>query len=64
MQCGAYSFSSFIILDVATYSQKNHKLFSTIIGTYISWSQKIGNWKIEGSSLQILKLNLNNMKWW
>jgi len=36
----AYSFSSLFILDVATQSQKDHKLFST---TYILCNIKIGN---------------------
>jgi len=40
------SFSSLFILDVATKSQKDHKLFST---TYNLCSKKIGNKKIEGS---------------
>jgi len=37
----------FFILDVATQSQKDHKLFSA---THIKCSKKIGNKKIEGSS--------------
>jgi hypothetical protein len=44
----AYSFSSLFILDVATESQKDHKLFSA---TYNLCSEKIGNIKIEGSLL-------------
>jgi len=35
-----YSFSSLFILDVATWSQKNHKLFSAI---YILCGKKIVN---------------------
>ncbi len=50
---GACSFSSLFILDVATQSQKDHKLFST---TYNLCSKKISNKKIEGSLLRSLKL--------
>jgi len=39
-QCRSYSFSSLFILDVATYSQIDHKLFSA---THILCSKKIGN---------------------
>jgi len=49
MKWGAYTFSSLFILDVATLSQKDHKLFIT---TYNLCSKKIiGNKKIEGSPL-------------
>jgi len=47
-QWGAYSFSSLFILDVATESQKDHKLFSAICNLC---SKKISNKKIEGSPL-------------
>ncbi len=43
-----YSFSSLFILDVATLSQKDHKLFSA---PYILCSKIICNEKIEGSPL-------------
>jgi hypothetical protein len=48
LQMGAYSFSSLFLLDVATESQKVHKLFSA---TYILCNKKFGNNKIEGSPL-------------
>ncbi len=52
-QWGAYSFSSsMFILDVATKSQKDHKLFSAI---YNLCSKKICNKKIEGSPLNTSK---------
>jgi len=41
---GSYSFSSLFILDVATESQKDHKLFSA---TYILCNKKIGDKKIK-----------------
>ncbi len=43
---------SLFILDVATQSQKDHKLFSA---TYILCNKKIGNKKIEGSPLGQVK---------
>ena len=47
-QWQAYSFSLLFILDVATKSQKNHKLLSA---TYSLCNKKIGSKKIEGSPL-------------
>jgi len=47
-QWGAYSFSSLFILDIATESHKDHKVFSA---TYILCNKKFGNKKIEGSPL-------------
>jgi len=38
IQSGAYSFSSLFILDVATKSQKDHKLFSA---TFNLWSKEM-----------------------
>jgi hypothetical protein len=45
---GAYSFSSSFVLDVATESQKDHKLFSA---TFILCNKNFGNKKIERSPL-------------
>ena len=39
-QWQAYAFSSMFVFDVATKSQKDHKLFSTI---YILCSKKVSN---------------------
>ncbi len=48
-QWGADAFSSLFILDVASQSQKDYKVFSA---TYNLCSKKFCNKKIEGSSLK------------
>jgi len=54
-QWGAYPFSSFFILDVAT-SQKDHKLFSA---TNNLCSKKIGIEKIAPHFINILKVAIS-----